>query len=183
VQLHDGHANLNGRDAGRDAFARTSGTDRRQDRGDGCRRKRPTEAGDVVERIDGRPAREVFDETASGISSATAQWRNWKVAQRFGPRRPSSTATLDVRGADGEIRTVKVACGGSKADDAIRRPAKLHEIKPGIWYVDITRLTDADLTRPFRICQAKGLVFRNASYPHGSLSARSPQSSQARIGF
>ncbi|RPJ25882.1 MAG: peptidase S41, partial [Planctomycetaceae bacterium] len=71
-------------------------------------------------------------------------------------------------GDDGEIRTAKVACGGSKADDAIRRPPKLHEIKPGIWYVDITRLTDAEFDAALpNLAKAKGLVFEMRGYPHG----------------
>jgi hypothetical protein len=124
--------------------------------------------GDVVERIEGRPALEVFDEIAAEISSATPQWRAWKAAQQFGPRPPAFPATLEVRGPDGSVRTVKVGCSGPKADAALRRPAKVHEIKPGIWYVDATRLTwpDFDAALP-SLAKAKGLVFDMRGYPSG----------------
>ncbi len=170
VQLHDGHANLNG-----PGMLVVTPLHARVELIEGkiVVTGVPAETpdlkpGDVVERIDGRPAREVFDEIASEISSATPQWRNWRVSERFGPRPPASTAALEVRGADGEIRTVKMACGGSKADDAIRRPPKLYEIRPGIWYVDVTRMTDAEFNAALPdLAKARGLIFEMRGYPRG----------------
>ncbi|MBN1509607.1 MAG: hypothetical protein JW955_22350 [Sedimentisphaerales bacterium] len=170
VQLHDGHASLNGPGmlVAAPLVARVEPIED-EIVVTGVPAETPDlKPGDVVERINGRPAREVFDEIGSGLSSATPQWRDWRAAQRFGPRPPTSTATLEIRGADGEVRTVKAACGGSKPDDAIRRPPKLHEIKPGIWYIDITRLTDAEFEGALReLAKAKGLIFEMRGYPHG----------------
>jgi C-terminal processing protease CtpA/Prc len=170
VQLHDGHASLNGpgMPVVTPLHARVELIEGKIVVTGVPPETPDLKPGDVVERIDGRPALEVFDETAGETSAATAQWRNWKVAQRFGPRPPASTATLEVRGADGEIRTIKVACGGSKADDAIRRPPKLHEIEPGIWYVDVTRLTDTEFDAALPdLAKARGLIFEMRGYPHG----------------
>ncbi len=180
VQLHDGHGNLNG-----PGMPVPTPLQARVELIEGkiVVTGVPPETpglkpGDVVERIERRPAREVFDEIADEISSATPQWRNWRAAQQFGPRPLASTAMLEVRGADGEIRTVKVACGGSKADDATRRLPKLHEIKPGIWHVDVTRLTDAEFDAARGdLAKAKGLIFEMRGYPvgHQWLSHLSPK--------
>jgi len=170
VQLHDGHASLNGpgMPVSMPLQARVELIEG-QVVVTGVPPETPDlKPGDVVERIDGRPAREVFDEIASEISAATPQWKNWKAAQQFGPRPSAASATLEVRGVDGSTHTAKVACGSSKADDAIRRPPKVQEIKPGIWYVDVTRLTDAEFNAALRdLAKAKGLVFDMRGYPHG----------------
>jgi C-terminal processing protease CtpA/Prc len=122
--------------------------------------------GDVVERIEGRPAREVFDEIASYVSAATPQWRDWKTAQQFGPLPPTNPATLEVRGADGTSRTVRVACSRAKAEDAIRHLPKLHEIRPGVFYVDVTRLAQAEFDAALPdLAKAEGLIFEMRGYP------------------
>jgi hypothetical protein len=168
VQLHDGHGNLSGPGVPllTPLQARVELIEGRVVV-TGVPPKTPDlKPGDVVERIEGRPAREVFDESASEISAATPQWRNWKAAQQFGPRPPAASAALEVRGADGSTRTVKVACTGPKAEDAIRRPPKLREIKPGVFYVDVTRLTDAEFSAALPdLAKAKGLVFEMRGYP------------------
>ena len=168
AQLHDGHGNLNG-----PGMPLPSPLQARveliEDRivVTGVPPDAPElKPGDIVERIDGRLAREAFDEIAGEISAATPQWRNWKAAQQFGPRPPTISATLEVRGADGSIRTARTACGGLKAEDATRRLPKLHEIKPGIWYVDVTRLTKAEFDAALGdLAKAKGLVFEMRGYP------------------
>jgi len=186
VQLHDGHAHLNGpgMPVPMPLQARVELIE-----GQVVVMGVPAEApdlkpGDVVEKIEGRAAREVFDEIAGEISAATPQWRNWRAAQQFGPRPPTGTATLKVRGANGEIRTVKAACGNSKADDATRRLPKLHEVRPGIWYVDVTRLTDAEFNAALPdLAKAKGLVFEMRGYPAGHqwLSHLSPTSLKSAL--
>ncbi len=124
--------------------------------------------GDVIERIEGRIASEVFHEIAAEISSATAQWRAWKAAQQFGPRPWTDPATVEVRGGDGDLRTAKVRCSGFKADDGIRRLAKVQEVRPGIWYVDVTRLAQADWEASLvDLAKATGLVFDLRGYPMG----------------
>jgi len=57
----------------------------------------------------------------------------------------------------------------SRTEIDTRRPPKLHEIRPGVFYVDITRLTaeefDAALSK---LARAEGLVFDVRGYPTGS---------------
>lgn len=168
VQLHDGHAGLNGpgMPAPMPLQARVELIENQVVVTGVPAGTTDLKPGDVVEKIEGRSAREVFDEIAGGISAATPQWRNWKAAQQFGPRPPTASATLEVRGADSSTRTVKVACGGAKAEDAIRRPGKVVEIKPGIWYVDVTRLADAEFVAALPdLAKAKGLIFDMRGYP------------------
>jgi C-terminal processing protease CtpA/Prc len=170
VQLHDGHASLNGpgAPAPMPLQAQVELVE-----GQIVVTGVPSDAvdlkvGDIVERINSRPAQEVFHEIASRISSSTPQWRQWRAAQQFGPMPPADSATLEVRGVDGSVRTVKVACAGSKADDATRLP-KLHEIKPGVFYVDVTRLTKAEFDAALPdLTRAAGLIFDMRGYPSGN---------------
>lgn len=127
--------------------------------------------GDIVEQIDGRPALEVYAEVGSRISSATAQWRKHQAAFRFGAGPVGSSATLQVRGSDGSLRAVEVIRSSKPADPALSRPPKLHELKPGVFYVDLTRLTQAEFDAALpTLAKARGLVFELRGY-----SAVSPQ--------
>ena len=124
--------------------------------------------GDVVARVDGVPAREAFDKLARQVSAATPQRRK-QVAFRFGSGPYGTQAKLDVRGADNVLRTVKVARADQTLPLAEKRPPKLDEIKPGVFYVDITRLTDAEFNEALpRLAKAEGLVFDLRGYPPGS---------------
>lgn len=119
--------------------------------------------GDVLERIDGCPAREVFARVGGQVSTATAQ-RIKRLDFRFGWRPHASEAKLEVRGADGLVR--KLTVRRSKKEMVNNRPPKLHEIKPGVFYVDVTRLTqdEFDAALP-ELAKAEGLVFDVRGYP------------------
>lgn len=124
--------------------------------------------GDVVERIDGEAAPEAFDALARGVSAATPQRRK-QVAFRFGRGPLDRPAKLEVRGADGEFRTVTLARTDKLLVLAEPRPPKLHEIKPGVFYADVTRLTHEEFEASFaQLAKARGLVFDLRGYPAGS---------------
>jgi hypothetical protein len=136
--------------------------------------------GDVLERIDGCPAREAFANVCSQVSTATTQ-RVKRLTFGFGWRPQAATAQLEVRGADGTLRKVTVA-RASKPLDVKRRP-KLDEIRPGVFYVDVTRLTDEEFKEVLpRLAQARGLVFDVRGYPRLAptwLAHLSPQGLQS----
>jgi len=187
VQLHDGHGNLSGPGSPMPAplQARVELIEGKIVVTGVPPETPDLKPGDVVERIEGRPALEVFDEISGEISSATPQWRNWKAAQQFGPRPPTRLASLEVRGAAGPVRTVKVACSNGKADAAIHRPANLQEIRPGVFYVDVTRLTPDKFNAALPdLAKAKGLVFEMRGYPSGDpnwLTHLSPKKLQSPL--
>lgn len=124
-------------------------------------------AGEIVESIDGRPAAAAIDAAQSFISSATPQWSRYRalVEIRLGP--PDSQATLVVRSADGVRRTVivKRSATAYAFDDA--RPGKIAEVKPGVYYVDVSRITDEDFTGALPALEkARGIVFDMRGYPN-----------------
>jgi C-terminal processing protease CtpA/Prc len=125
-------------------------------------------AGDIVERIDGLAAPDAFERLAGTVSAATPQRRK-QVTFRFGAGPPGSQAKLEVRGADDTVHAVTIARSGSLSPLDLKRPPKLHEIRPGVFYVDVTRLSDQEFNEALpRLAQAKGLVFDVRGYPTGS---------------
>jgi hypothetical protein len=119
--------------------------------------------GDVLESIDGCPAREAFAKVVSQVSTATAQ-RVKRLNFGFGWKPQATEAKLQLHGADGISHQVTVIRSGREMDT--RRPPKLHEIKPGIFYVDITRLNDKDFEKALPdLAKAKGIVFDVRGYP------------------
>jgi C-terminal processing protease CtpA/Prc len=119
--------------------------------------------GDVLESIDGCPADEAFAKVVSQVSTATAQ-RVKQLNFGFGWRPQATEAKLQLHGADGISRQVTVIRSRSQMDT--KRPPKLHEIKPGIFYADITRLDDKDFETALpELAKAKGIVFDMRGYP------------------
>ncbi len=126
--------------------------------------------GDVVESIEGVPARAAYDELAGQVSAATPQRRK-QVAYRFGWGPPGSEVKLQVRGPNATVREVTLARVDPPSTLSFPRPPKVHEIRPGVVYVDITRLTDTEFKESLpSLAQAKGLVFDLRGYPTGSAS-------------
>ena len=119
--------------------------------------------GDVVERIDGVGATEAFEALASQISAATPEWRN-RAAFRLGWGPVDRPVTLEVRSEHGPVRTVTLARSGTPDDR--KRPPKLHEIRPGLFYVDVTRISQEEFDEALpRLTQARALVFDVRGYP------------------
>jgi len=124
--------------------------------------------GDVLERIDGVAATEVFQGLESQVSAATPQRRK-QVAYRFGWGPANRPVVLEARGSDGEVRTVTVARSEKAVAFDPERPPELHEIKPGVFYVDLTRLSHEDFEAALpKLAKASGLVFDVRGYPAGS---------------
>jgi hypothetical protein len=136
--------------------------------------------GDVLERIDGSPAREAFAEVAGQVSTATTQ-RVKRLNFAFGWRPHARTAQLEVRGADGTLRKVTVPRVSKPLD--FKHPPELDEVKPGVFYLDMTRLTDEEFQKALpRLAQATGLVFDVRGYPKSAptwLSYLSPKELQS----
>jgi C-terminal processing protease CtpA/Prc len=142
--------------------------------------------GDIVERIDGVAAMEEFEKRAQRSADSTPQGRNYKAAFFFGWGGHNSQAVMEVRGADDKVRTVTVArCSTLPAFDT-GRPAKLLEIRPGIFYVDLTRISMEEIDEAMeKLVKADGLVFDLRGYPTDKipalLSHLSPQPLQSAI--
>lgn len=126
--------------------------------------------GDIVVSIGGRPWREAVAEAKSMISAATAGNMRWRVCQDL-VRGPAGAVMIEVE-RDGQAATYRVqrVPPGPEGQARDPRPEKITEIRRGIWYVDIDRITDADFRNALvDLDKAKGIIFDLRGYP-GRLS-------------
>jgi C-terminal processing protease CtpA/Prc len=125
--------------------------------------------GDVVLAINGRPARDELADAESLISGATPQWRRWNAVRRLGSGRRDEPVRLEARHPDGTTFTTNLTrslppFGPGSLEEA--RPEKIAELKPGIFYVDVSRIEAADLKAALdRLAGARGIVFDLRGYP------------------
>lgn len=113
--------------------------------------------GEVVLAVDGRPAQEVIQEQEALVSAATPEARRWWTLERllFGP--PGSRVALTLKQA-GELTLTRDA-------PYERLPAgtplpPVAEPRPGIVYVDLGRIEEADFEPLLpRLAAARGVVF------------------------
>jgi hypothetical protein len=124
-------------------------------------------AGDEVVAIDGRPAMQALREAEADISGATPQWRRWMaLLYQLGAGNPDSQAVLTIRNPDGSTRPVTVTRTVTKELLSEKRPTKMAELKPGIWYIDLGRINDADFNGSLeQLAVARGIVFDLRGYP------------------
>ncbi|HEY3242013.1 MAG TPA: S41 family peptidase, partial [Phycisphaerae bacterium] len=127
--------------------------------------------GDIVRTVNGRPAAQALAEAGELVSAATDQFRRWRALDALlaGPRRSGLTLEIEPCHA-GETPTepsaitmLRTAVRGSIKEP---RTAKVGEIKPGIWYLDLDRIDDNDFRKALpELEKARGLVFDLRGYP------------------
>ena len=128
--------------------------------------------GDRILKIDGKPIDQAATEARSVLSGATEQWIRWRAASLLSMCNPTARMTLDIEPflSPGAGKTVEVACGPPKFKDMETytepRPEKIAELEPGILYVDLDRVTEADWKGVVpRLEKAKGIIFDMRGYP------------------
>ncbi|MHC4812531.1 MAG: S41 family peptidase [Planctomycetota bacterium] len=123
------------------------------------------EPGDVVLKIDGKPAAKVMAQVALGVAASTAQFRRYRVLQSLGRGVAGKSVNLELQ--RGSKRTsAKLEYGRVFRPLPEKRPDKITELKPGIWYVDISRIKDKDFLGALdNLEQAKGIVIDFRGYP------------------
>ncbi|HEX3556363.1 MAG TPA: S41 family peptidase [Thermoanaerobaculia bacterium] len=133
-------------------------------------------AGDRILAIDGRPAAAELAELESLTSAATPQSRRVKALIELAAGLPGGTATLTVQPhAGGPVRTVTAAytapvgssfgIGGLGSPEE-PRPEKIAQVRPGIFYVDLSRIDDDDFNGAVdQLAAADGVVFDMRGYP------------------
>ncbi|MBW8878787.1 MAG: hypothetical protein JF614_27840 [Acidobacteria bacterium] len=132
--------------------------------------------GDRILTINGRPAADALAEIESLTSAATPQWLLLRSLTELSGGQPSGTATLTVQPhAGGPVRTVTVAYTapfgsslgiGGFGSPTEPRPEKIAELRPGIFYVDLSRISDDDLNGAVdQLAAADGIVFDMRGYP------------------
>ena len=122
--------------------------------------------GDVVVSIDGEPAAEFLASKLALVSGATPQWRINRALRSVLAGDPGDEVELKVRAGTDAPRKVKLT---RKEGPPIRetRPEPIAELQPGIYYVDLDRVTDAlfSVVLP-KLAEAKGVIFDLRGYPN-----------------
>lgn len=135
----------------------------------------PLRVGEVVVSINGQPAAEVLLATQQRVSAATHQWRLSQALGRLRMGGLGEQVDLRLRAADGRERLERVGFTTPLAAmDHIRepRPEPISDLHSGIWYIDLTRVTDRELEPLWpRLSEAEAVIFDLRGYP----SSVSPQ--------
>ncbi len=120
--------------------------------------------GDEVLELNGRVLADASAEAAERVSAATPQFRRFRTAADLGRGDAGATCSLKLRRPDGTAYAQSLAYG--QESPAEPRPQPIAEVRPGIWYVDIDRVTDDDVNAAMsQLAGAGGLVFDLRGYP------------------
>jgi C-terminal processing protease CtpA/Prc len=133
------------------------------------------QAGDTVLSVDGQPARQAIEAAEALISGATPQWRRFRAVSELTAGAPGGTMRLEIQPLAGPPRTVAVARnlpvygpGSLYEERAKKLPEKIAELRPGLYYVDLSRISDGDFQGALdKLAAARGVVFDLRGYPGG----------------
>jgi C-terminal processing protease CtpA/Prc len=141
----------------------------------------PLKTGDVVLAIDGEPVEKRRAFLSRIISASTPQALMYNVHFHLLRGEKDSVAKLSVRGVDGKTREVEIARSLSFRDpkifDAMVRTGDKFRILPGgFGYVDLDRLTVAEVDKMFETLKsAPAVIFDMRGYPNGTAWAIAPR--------
>jgi len=122
--------------------------------------------GDIVLKVDGKPSVEALAESEALISGATPQWRRYVALSRLAAGAKDSEIRLDVQPQAGPARSVALRRSIETQTLKEKRPPKVDELRPGIFYLDLDRIKDEDFQAVLpRLEQAKGIIFDLRGYP------------------
>lgn len=124
--------------------------------------------GDEIVSIGGKPAKLLVEDYERFVSSATPQWRRRSAAVGVLVGNLGETVDVAIRpfgSSNTEVVTLEYGQVAMPAGDL--RPTELvKEIQPGIWYADLTRMTDSDWAAAIpKLENAGGIVFDMRGYP------------------
>src|SRR4029453_16481735 len=120
--------------------------------------------GSIVTPLGGKPAADRLDE-GMRLNSGTAQWRQTRALRDMLVCTRDVGITISLQPPAEPAREVVVPCNASQLVPE-PRPNAVAETEPGIWYVDLTRVTAAQLTPTLpSLASAKGIVFDMRGYP------------------
>jgi len=101
------------------------------------------------------------------VSGATQQWIRYRGLQDLyrGPAGTIISLEVESAGDPGKTKSVPVRFEGAPAPEE-KRPAKIAELEPGIYYIDIGRVSSTDFQGALPDLQkARGIVFDFRGYP------------------
>ena len=172
AQLHDGHGNVSHRsdDAG---YMPPFRWDWVEDHlvvtyvaPDATGPAQTLQPGQVILKIDGVPAATALARAEESVSAATVAWRRYGALYDLAGGTKESVVRLTVAADDGQERTIDVPRSAILGTVIPPRPDRISELRPGIFYVDIDRISDDDLEAAMPdLEQAKGIIFDFRGYP------------------
>jgi C-terminal processing protease CtpA/Prc len=125
--------------------------------------------GDTAVTIDGQSATEVLAAREALIPGSTPQCIRARALDQLMTRVHGDKIRLELESdtQPGVRRTVTVDCTTRAEDLHQLRPPNLKELEPGIFYVDLARLTDADFSAAIpSLVKARGIVFDMRDRPN-----------------
>jgi hypothetical protein len=129
-------------------------------------RPKDVSSGSIIRTIDGSPAMSRVHE-AMRLASGTNQWKQTRALNEVSTCETGALVNLSVDSGAGS-RPVTLRCEGRSAP-AERRPAAIAELTQGLWYVDLTRASMAQVTPQLEtLARADGVVFDLRGYPTDS---------------
>lgn len=120
--------------------------------------------GDELLAVNGRRSDSLFAETSTLWSGATPQWIRSRALSALLIGDPGSQVVLRLRDSNGATHEARVTRGAG----TVKEPpiAKVADVAPGVMYVDLGRITDADFTAALpRLERAQGIIFDMRGYP------------------
>jgi C-terminal processing protease CtpA/Prc len=122
--------------------------------------------GDIVVKVDGTPSLQALTEREALISGATPQWRRYIALYRLRAGVQDSEIRLEVQTNNGSPRTVSLRRNMQAEKLQEARPAKVQELNPGIFYLNLDQIKDADFQAILpQLEKAKGIIFDLRGYP------------------
>lgn len=124
--------------------------------------------GDALVSVDGRPIADVLAAKEALISGATPQWIRYRALQELlaGARGRLIALELDPIDPAGARKRITVSASAIPQTIPEPRPDKVRELEPGIWYLDLNRIVDADYAAVLpSLAAATGIVFDLRGYP------------------
>lgn len=122
--------------------------------------------GDEIVAIDGQPVPQVLAEAEPFVSGATPQWRQRVVLRNLAFGDAGTQVALTIRDAEASTHNVTLTRAPLMELLDEKRPEKIAELKPGLWYVDLGRLEEADFEASLaKLAAARGIVFDLRGYP------------------
>ncbi|HET7402189.1 MAG TPA: S41 family peptidase [Usitatibacter sp.] len=119
--------------------------------------------GDVIAAVNDRPAKAYFDELLA-MESGSPQFDRWRAARDFvvGPQGGKVALRLDRAG-----KAVNASLAYDHAKTVVMpRPASLSEVRPGVFYVDLSRFDRAAFEAAIpKLAAARGVIFDLRGYP------------------
>jgi C-terminal processing protease CtpA/Prc len=139
--------------------------------------------GDVIVSVDGEPMQARVDRLRKYVTASTERARLNRLANTAMRGAAGSDAVLEVKGADGAVRTVRVA----RSTTPPKPPeGPVYKVLDGnIGYVDLTRLMPGQVDAMFdALMQTKAIIFDMRGYPNGTAWAIAPRinTKNAKVG-